>query len=124
MMNAIAEWIGHRRAVTGRSQSDSAHAAGISPDAWAKIESGELEPTLGQLSGIATSLGASLGSLLSAVSTGGDVVFAVRRNRAAAGPEELDAMSGVLKQIESMLDLDTHLRYIGVGRHWASEHRN
>lgn len=101
------------------NQREAADAAGLSQAMWSRIESGDKEPTLGQLSAIAVALGCPLESLTETNPVRERLRFAARKNKKTLTTEEQAALDAAKERIAFMMEVNAHLRYIGVGVHHA-----
>jgi transcriptional regulator with XRE-family HTH domain len=59
----LARNIKAARDAAGLTQDDAAHAAGMQPAVYSRIERGEVDPRLSSLTRIATGLGVTVGDL-------------------------------------------------------------
>lgn len=119
MATQIGERIKRMRESLGIDQRTAAHTSGLSQSTWSRIEAGEKEATLGQLAGAASALGCTVESLTDSSPVRERLQFATRQARAASGALEKDALNRIKDRLAFMMEVDAHLRYIGVGVHHA-----
>lgn len=117
MTDKIAGRVKRYREALGLNQRDAADAAGISQSMWFRIESGEKEPTLGQLSSIASALGCTLESFTDESPVRDRLQVAARTSKTNLSAAERIAFDDIKERLTFMMEVDAHLRYIRVGVH-------
>ncbi|EYT66383.1 hypothetical protein BIU95_00180 [Curtobacterium sp. MCBA15_007] len=115
----VAKRIEQHRAALGWNQRAAAGRADISQATWSRIESGEKEPTLGQLSAIAIALGVTLESLTDANPVRERLHHAARLNKRNLSEEDRTQLEAAQERLRFVMEVNAHLRYIGVGIHHA-----
>ena len=113
----IGNRIRQLREALGLDQRTAASESGISQSMWSRIESGDKQATLGQLIGIAGVLGCTTESLTEESPLRERLQVAMRMTRAPQGENERAALKTVQDRLVLMMEIDAHLRYIGVGVH-------
>lgn len=117
MTTHVAQRIERYRTQLGLAQRAAAQSADLSQAMWSRIESGEKEPTLGQLSAIATALGTTLEALTDTHPVRDRLRFAARTKRPDLTHGEQASLEQVKERLAFMMEVNAHLRHIGVGTH-------
>lgn len=115
----IAKRIEQHRAALGWNQRTAADRADISQATWSRIESGDKEPTLGQLSAIAIALGVTLESFTDANPVRERLRHAARLKKRNLTQEDRQQLEAAQERLRFVMEVNAHLRYIGVGVHHA-----
>lgn len=117
MTTRTAQRIEQYRTQLGLGQRAAAAKADLSQAMWCRIENGEKNPTLGQLSAIAISLGTTLESLTEDNPVRERLRFAARTKRPDLTETEQSALDAVKERLALIMEVNAHLRHIGVGVH-------
>lgn len=119
MTKPIGERIKNRRESLGIDQRTAAHRSGLNLGEWSRIEAGGDEATLGQLIVVCCALDLTLESLTDRSPVRERLQVAVKASRKPADDAERRALNEVLDRLAFTMEVDAHLRYIGVGLHHA-----
>lgn len=117
MTNRTAQRIEQYRTQLGLGQRAAAAKADLSQAMWSRIENGEKQPSLAQLSAIAIALGTTLEALTEENPVRDRLRFAARTKRLDLTADEQLALDKVKERLALIMEVNAHLRHIGVGVH-------